>query len=219
MLLVLDNCEQITDAARPIADLLSSSPRLKILVTSRICLHLSMEHEFAVPPLSVPSLSQDISLDELAGFEAVKLFIERARRSRETFTLNDENAYSVVEICNRLDGLPLAIELAAARVKILPPQAILTKLENRLNLLIGGAIDLPVRQQTMRASLEWSDDLLTEDERRLFRDLSVFAGGFTIEAAEIICGNENAEADKEKNLNKDIETKSFDIFEGVSSLV
>ena len=149
ILLVLDNFEQITKAAPQIAKLLSTARGLKFLVTSRICLRLSMEREFSVPPLTIPSTTE-ASLTELADCESVKLFIDRSRRARETFELTDENAKTVAEICRRLDGLPLAIELAAARIKILPPQAILTKLKHRLRLLIGGAIDLPLRQRTMR---------------------------------------------------------------------
>ena len=187
LLLVVDNFEQITDAAQQVADLLAAAPNLKVIVTSRILLRLSAEREFIVPPLSVPSDSSDVPLEDLANYEAVKLFVERAVRAKQKFTLTAENAQSVAEICARLDGLPLAIELAAARVKILSPQAILSKLESRLSLLTGGASDLPDRQQTMRGSIEWSYELLSREERQLFRHLSVFAGGFTIEAAETVC--------------------------------
>ncbi|MFN0277683.1 MAG: protein kinase domain-containing protein [Pyrinomonadaceae bacterium] len=203
ILLVLDNFEQITDAAPQVGQMLASSPGLKILVTSRISLHLSAEHEFVVTPLLVPSPSLQIPLDELSNFEAVKLFVERAQRSKNSFALTSENAESVVKICARLDGLPLAIELAAARVKTLTPQAILTKLENRLKLLTGGARDLPERQQTVRGSIEWSDELLTEEQRLFFHDLAVFAGGFTCEAAEAV-------------VNKQTD---FDVLDGITSLV
>ena len=189
MLLVVDNFEQITAAAPQIAELLSAAARLKILITSRTLLHLSSEKEFVVPPLSVPTDVSQVSLDELLRYEAIKLFVERAGNAKPNFALTKENANSVAEICVRLDGLPLAIELAAARVKILSPQMILTKLENRLKLLTGGARDVPARQRTMRGAIEWSYDLLDEDEKRLFRRLSVFAGGLTFEAAEAVCAN------------------------------
>ncbi|MCA1628356.1 MAG: tetratricopeptide repeat protein, partial [Acidobacteria bacterium] len=195
MLLVVDNFEQVLAAAPLVAELLAASPHTKILITSRALLHLSVEREFIVPPLAAPS--QDLfgtdppataGGSDLSGdwqkYEAVRLFVERARSVKPSFALTDENARSVAQICARLDGLPLAIELAAARVKILSPPAILSKLENRLKLLTGGARDLPARQQTMRGAVEWSYDLLTDDEKRLFRRLAVFAGGFTLEAAE-----------------------------------
>ena len=187
MLIVIDNFEQVTDAAPNIAELVSAA-NLKILITSRVLLHLSKEREFIVPPFALPNNTAQISLDELSNYEAIKLFVERARNVKPNFALREDNAKSVTEICSRLDGLPLAIELAAARVKILSPRAILAKLENRLKLLTGGARDLPARQQTMRGAVEWSYDLLNEDEKTLFRRLAVFAGGFTFEAAEAVCG-------------------------------
>ncbi len=196
ILLVLDNFEQVTDAAPTIAELLSAANRLKILITSRTLLHLSAEREFVVPPLSLPSDISQVSFDDLSNYEAVKLFDQCARNIKPNFALTEENANDVAEICARLDGLPLAIELAAARIKILSPQAILAKLENRLKLLTGGASDLPARQQTMRGAIEWSYDILTADEKKLFRRLSVFAGGFTFEAAEAVCGNDELSTDR-----------------------
>jgi len=187
ILLVIDNFEQVVTAAPQIAELIAAASRLKILITSRALLHLSAEREYVVPPLAVPEDSADISLAELSRYEAIKLFVERARSAKPNFILSEENARSVAIICSRLDGLPLAIELAAARVKILSPQAILPRLENRLKLLTGGGRDLPARQQTMRGAVEWSYDLLDEDEKVLFRRLAVFAGGFALEAAEAIC--------------------------------
>lgn len=196
MLLVIDNFEQITDAAPIIAELLSAG-KLKILITSRTLLRLSFEKEFVVTPLAVPTdVSQD-SPDELLKYEAIKLFIEKAGNAKPNFALTKENAGSVAEICARLDGLPLAIELAAARLRILSPQMILTKLENRLKLLTGGARDLPVRQQTMRGAVEWSYDLLNEEEKRLFRRLSVFAGGSTFEAAEAVCATYDSDEEED----------------------
>jgi predicted ATPase/serine/threonine protein kinase len=195
MLLVLDNFEQLTDAAPQIADLLDAAERLKILITSRVVLRLSREREFVVPPLAAPSEISQISLADLGQFEAVRLFVERARQAKPNFVLTEENSQSVAQICVRLDGLPLAIELAAARVKILSPGQILTKLENSLRLLTGGSRDLPARQQTMRAAIEWSYQILGENEKRLFRLLSVFAGGFTFEAAESVVVQANLESD------------------------
>ncbi|MEP7038471.1 MAG: protein kinase, partial [Acidobacteriota bacterium] len=196
ILLVLDNFEQVTDAAPAIAELLSAANRLKILITSRTLLHLSVEREFVVPPLSLPSDISQVSFDELSNYEAVKLFDQSARNIKPNFALTEENANDVAEICARLDGLPLAIELAAARIKILSPRAILAKLENRLKLLTGGASDLPARQQTMRGAIEWSYDILTANEKKLFRRLSVFAGGFSFEAAEAVCGNDELSKDR-----------------------
>ena len=187
MLLILDNFEQVAAAAPIIAELLATAANLKILITSRILLHLSAEREFIVPPLAVPDETSNISLDDISNYEAIRLFVERARNVKPGFALTNENADDVAKICGRLDGLPLAIELAAARIKILSPRTILTKLENRLKLLTGGASDLPVRQQTMRDAIEWSYDLLNEDEKFLFRRLAIFEGGFTFEAAEAVC--------------------------------
>jgi tetratricopeptide (TPR) repeat protein len=156
----------------------------------------------------VPSEISQISVDQASGYEAVKLFVERAQKAKPNFVLTEENAESIAEICARLDGLPLAIELAAARVKILTPQLILTKLENRLKLLIGGASDLPARQQTMRGAVEWSYELLSEDEKKLFRRLSVFARGFRFGAAETVCTG--LESDKEEIEFLDLLTSLVD---------
>lgn len=187
MLIVIDNFEQVVDAAPQIAELLTAADKLKILVTSREILRLKAEVEFPVPPLNIPE-NAALSFDELKGNEAISLFVERARMARPAFLLTQENAPDTAAICARLDGLPLAIELAAARVKILTPGAILSKLENRLNLLTGGARDLPERQQTMRGAVSWSYDLLSETEKTVFRKLSVFSGGFSVESAEFVCG-------------------------------
>ena len=189
MLLVLDNFEQVLTAAPVLTKLAQAAPDLKILVTSRARLHLSSDCEFVVPPLAVPKSAARISLEELSEYESVKLFVERARAVKPNFALREENAPSVAEICLRLDGLPLAIELAAERVRIIAPASILEKLENRLKLLTGGAKDLPDRQQTVRGMVEWSYELLETDEKTLFRRLAVFAGGFTFEAAEAVCAN------------------------------
>jgi predicted ATPase/class 3 adenylate cyclase len=188
LLLVLDNFEQVTGAAGVVSDILSHAPRVNILVTSRIVLRLSGEQEYPVPPLALPDPEHLPDLQTLSQYEAVALFIDRARSMKPDFAVTNENAPAVAEICARLDGLPLAIELAAVRVKLLSPQAMLGRLEQRLPLLTGGARDLPKRQRTLRGAIEWSHDLLDDDKRRLFARLAAFMGGCTLEAAEAVCG-------------------------------
>ena len=187
MLLLLDNFEQVVAAAPVVAELLVGCPKLKVLVTSREVLRLSGEHEFPVPPLALPDLQRLPALEPLSQYAAVALFIQRALAVKPDFTVTNANAPAVAEICVRLDGLPLAIELAAARIRLLTPQAMLARLESRLQLLTGGARDVPTRQQTLRGTIAWSYDLLDEGERALFRRLAVFAGGCTLEAAEAVC--------------------------------
>lgn len=187
-LLVLDNFEQVVSAAPFVAELLAAAPGLKALVTSRAVLRVTCEHEFAVPPLALPPRAQRLSAEHLLQHDAVRLFVERARAAKSDFAPEEEDVCTVAEICRRLEGLPLAIELAAARVKVLPPRAMLQRLENRLKVLTGGARDLPSRQQTMRGAVAWSYELLGEEEKRLFRRLSIFVGGCTLEAAEAVCG-------------------------------
>ena len=182
LLLVLDNFEQVIAAAPSVARLLAECPALKVLATSRAALRLSAEHEYPVPPLDLPDPKRLPDLDALSRSGAVALFVQRARAVRPDFQLTSANAAAVAELCARLDGLPLAIELAAARVKLLPPQAMLTRLERRLGLLTGGARDLPARQQTLRSTIDWSYDLLDSAERTLFARLAVFVGGFTLDA-------------------------------------
>ena len=186
-LFLLDNFEHLIQAAPIVADLLAIAPNLKILVTSRAALHVYGEHEFPVPALAVPDAQSKSSLDALSQFAAVALFVQRAVAARPDFELNQQNAFAVIEICARLDGLPLAIELAAARVKVLSPSAMCTRLASRLQLLTGGARDLPQRQQTLRAAFDWSHDLLSPAEQKLFRRLSVFVGGCTLEGVEAVC--------------------------------
>jgi len=186
LLLVLDNFEQILEAGPAVGDLLSHNARLKVVVTSRAVLHVNGEHEFPVPPLALPEPGEHPTAESLGQYEAVALFIQRARAMRPDFDVTNENAPAVAEICARLDGLPLAIELAAARVKFLDPDEILARLSDRLTLLRGGAKDLPTRQQTLRDAIAWSYDLLDEDERALFRLFSVFVGGWTLDAAEAV---------------------------------
>jgi predicted ATPase/class 3 adenylate cyclase len=187
LLLLLDNFEQVLPAAPLVAQLLASCPRLKVLVTSRAALHLRGEKEFPVLPLALPDPKHLPPLEALSQYAAVELFIQRALDVKPDFEVTNENAPAVAEICHRLDGLPLAIELAAARIKLLSPQALLSRLERRLPLLTGGARDLPARQQTLRGAIAWSYDLLNEGEKRLFRRLTVFVGGCTLEATAAVC--------------------------------
>ena len=202
-LLVLDNFEQLASAASIVADLLAAAPQVKMMVTSRIALNLQGEHIFSVPPLDLPQTDTAASVLDLMETEAVHLFVERAQAVQSSFALTGENAASVVEICRRLDGLPLALELAAARVRILQPQAILSRLDDSLKLLTGGAKDLPTRHQALRNTLMWSYDLLDQNEQTLFARLGVFVGGFTLEAAEAVCNPDG----------------SLDVLEGLTALL
>lgn len=192
LLLVLDNCEHVLEAGSLFAELLLAAPQLKILATSREVLHLYGEHEFEVPPLALPDLNTHSPTGsiqreiDVVSSSAVALFVERARAAKASFALTDENRDAVAEICVQLDGLPLAIELAAARIKLLTPRAICVRLQSRLSLLVGGARNLPERHQTLRKTLDWSYDLLNPAEQRFFRTLGVFAGSWTLEAAEVI---------------------------------
>ena len=203
MLLVLDNFEQALAAAPVVAEIVSASPNIKVLVTSRSRLHIAGEHEFMVPPLSLPEPGQPPDLASLTQYGAVRLFIERAVAIKPDFEVTNENAAAVAEICARLDGLPLAIELAASRVKILPPKAMLGRLQNRLKVLTSGERDLPSRQQTLRGAIDWSYNLLNEDEQILFRRLSIFTGGCSLNALEALC---------QRGLN-------IDALDGLESLV
>jgi predicted ATPase/DNA-binding CsgD family transcriptional regulator len=186
LLLVLDNMEHVADAAPLIADLLGDCPGLKVLVTSRIRLRISGEQEYPVSPLGLAAEEARPAVATVATAEAVRLFLARARGVDPDFTLTEQNVAAVAAICRRLDGLPLAIELAAARSHVLPPRALLARLEPRLPLLTGGGRDLPARQQTMRAAIAWSYDLLSPDEQALFRRLAVFRGGFSLAAAQAV---------------------------------
>jgi predicted ATPase len=187
LLLLLDNFEQVVEAASQIAELLATCPEIKVLVTSRMALHIQAEHEFTVPPLTLPDPRQPPTSETLAQYEAVALFIERARAVKSDFQVTHASIPTIAAICVRLDGLPLTIELAAARIKLLPPRALLARLNQRLPILTSGAQDAPVRQQTLRNTIEWSYHLLQADEQRLFRQLSTFVGGCTLQAAEAIC--------------------------------
>lgn len=216
MLLLLDNFEQVISAAPLVAELLVA-PRLKVMVTSRTALHVYVEHEYVVPPLALPDLHALPRFDLLAQSSAVALFVERARVVRPDFALTDDNARAIAELCTHLDGLPLAIELAAARVKLLSPQAMMNRLTSRLALLTGGPHDLPVRQQTMRNTLDWSYDLLNPEEKTLFGRFAVFAGGATLEAIEIVCADPvDATAPGIKN---ELPRRSFDVLNRLASLL
>jgi non-specific serine/threonine protein kinase len=188
MLLLLDNVEQVVDAAPVVAGLLGACPDLKVLATSRVVLRLSVEHAVPVSPLTVPDGRGRPSPEEVAASPAVQLFVARAQAASPGFALSADNAAAVAAVCARLDGLPLAIELAAARVPALPPAALLVRLEHALALLTGGARDRPDRLRTMRDAIAWSYDLLSADERALFRRLAVFVGGFDLEGAETVAG-------------------------------
>ncbi|HEX6086821.1 MAG TPA: protein kinase [Thermoanaerobaculia bacterium] len=190
MLLILDNFEQVLDAAPLIGRLLAAAPRVKALVTSRSPLRVAGEREYALPPLMTPPLDLPLAPEAVGAYPSVALFVERASAVKSDFLLTADNARAIAEICVRLDGLPLAIELAAARVKVLPPQAMLSRVENRLKLLSGGPRDLPERQQTMRAAISWGYQLLDPSEQRLFATLSVFRGGFALELAERLTGED-----------------------------
>ena len=186
MLLLLDNFEQVTAAAVQVADLLQHCPHLTFLVTSREALHVRGEYRYPVPPLGLPEVNgHRRTLHELAQYEAVQLFVERAQAVKPQFELKAENAAAVAEICRRLDGLPLAIELAAARIRLFSPEALRQRLSNRFKLLRGGARDLPARQQTLRDTIDWSYDLLADDEKTLFAVVSIFLG-FTFGAVEAV---------------------------------
>jgi len=205
MLLLLDNFEHLVQGAPTVAEILAIGPDLKVMVTSRAALHLYGEHEFPVPPLAIPDPLTMPPIEILSRYPALALFVQRAVAVKPDFELNRENASSVIEICARLDGLPLAIELAAARVKVLSPSSMRTRLKSRLQLLTGGSQDMPHRQQTLRAAIDWSYDLLSVSEQKLFRRLSVFVGGCTLEGAEAVC-------DTRGDLD-------LDLLDGMASLV
>jgi len=189
LLLLLDNFEQVVFAAPTLVELLEASPDIKMLVTSRAVLHVRGEHTFPVPPLILPDPRHLPEVEALSHYAAVALFVQRALAVKPNFALTSANASAAVEICVRLDGLPLAIELAAAHIKLLTPQVLLTRLEHRLPMLTGGPHDLPVRQQMLSNTIKWSYDLLNAHEQRLFRQCSIFVGGCTLDAVEAVCNH------------------------------
>src|SRR5215218_167252 len=186
VVLVLDNLEQLPAAGSVIAELSAAAPGLRVLATSRAPLHVRGEHEYRLAPLRLPGPVELASLEDLTEVEAVKLFIERARAIDPAFALTGDNAVAVAKICARLDGLPLAIELAAARTRLFTPTALLARLDRRLPVLTEGPVDAPIRQRTLRSTIGWSFDLLSEPDQRVFASLGVFAGGFTLAAAESV---------------------------------
>jgi predicted ATPase/transcriptional regulator with XRE-family HTH domain len=204
-LLLLDNFEQVLDAAPVVVELLTGCPQLSVLVTSREALHVGGEQQLPVPPLRVPDLSHLPDWQLLPDYPAVELFVQRAGAADPGFQLTEENFREVAAICARLEGLPLAIELAAARIQVLPPRALLPRLESRLSLLAGRGHALPQRQQTLRNAIGWSYELLSDEEKKLFRRLAVFVGGRSIEAVEVVCNFDG-------NLG-------IDVVEGLISLV
>lgn len=189
-LLVLDNFEHIMRAAEMISALLEAIPYLKIMVTSREVLHLSSEQQYVVPPLAVPDLDQAGTLEALARVDAVNLYVQRAQAVKRTFVLTEENAPTVAELCIRLEGLPLALELAAARIKVYAPAELLAHLRSHLDVLKAQVRDRPNRQQTLRAAIDWSYALLDEEEKRLFRRIAIFQGGCTLQAVVSVCGTD-----------------------------
>ncbi len=205
LLLMLDNFEQVSQAAPVVDALLKGAGNLNVMVTSRLGLRLYGEKEFQVPPLELPDPAHLPSVERLTQYDAVRLFIERAQDVKSDFEVTNDNAPAVAEICVRLDGLPLAIELAAARVRLFPPAALLSRLSNRLKMLTGGAHNLPARQQTLRNTIEWSYDLLDDGEKQLFTRMAVFQGGRTLEALEAVC---NADS-----------VLQVDVMDGVGSLM
>lgn len=208
MLLILDNFEQVVESSYHIAQILENCAKVKIVATTRIPLHILIEKEYPVPPLAFPAAGKlGADLQEISHYASVVLFIERARSVKPDFQVTNANASAIADICARLDGLPLAIELAASRIKYLSPQVLLNRLSSRLKVLTGGARDLPIRQQTLFNLISWSYDLLLPDEKILLQRLSIFSGGSTVEAIETICGED------------DLQPLTVDILDGVGSLV
>lgn len=205
LLLLLDNFEQVVEAAGSVSQIILSCAHIKVIVTSRIPLRIRGEKEYPVSPLALPDPGRLPAAERLAEYDAIKLFVDRATEVKPNFQLGHVNATAIAEICARLDGLPLAIELAAARIRVFTPQDLLSRLTNRMKMLTGGARDLPARQQTIRNTIEWSYDLLSDGEKQLFRRMAVFQGGRTLEALEAVC---NAEGDL-----------PVDVLDGVESLV
>jgi predicted ATPase len=216
LLVFLDTFEHVVAAAPDLVALLAAGPELKLLVTSRVVLRLSGEQEYVVPPLALPDNTQLTDPELLARSPAVALFMQRAAAIQPDFQLTKANAAAIAEICARLDGLPLAIELAAARVKLLPPAALLARLGRRLQILTGGPRDLPARQQTLRDTLDWSYRLLSADEQRLLRCLAVFSGGCTVDAAE---ATYPSVGDSSHGVVAKQEVRPLDVLDGMAALI
>jgi len=205
LLLLLDNFEQVMGAAPLLVELLEACPKLKVLVTSRATLRVRSEHTFSVMPLALPDPRRLPGIECLSQYAAVTLFLQRASAVKPDFAITIANATTIAEICVRLDGLPLAIELAAARIKLLAPQMLLARLGKCLGILTGGGRDVPERQQMLRSAIQWSYELLDENEQRLFRLCSLFVGGCTLEAVETVCWH--------------IGNVSLNVLDGVASLI
>jgi predicted ATPase/DNA-binding XRE family transcriptional regulator len=217
MLLLLDNFEQVLDASPVVMELLGSCPELKVLVTSREALHVYGEHQFPVPPLATADPLALPPIQTLETIPGIALFIERARAVKPDFALTEENARAITAVCARLDGLPLAIELAAARIRLLSLQEMQTRFESRLSILSGGPRNLPARQRTLRAAIDWSYSLLSDREQTLFAQLGVFVGGCTLSAAEAIC---QVEAGTGGDSSADSgQAPTFDVSAGLASLL
>jgi predicted ATPase/DNA-binding CsgD family transcriptional regulator/DNA-binding XRE family transcriptional regulator len=215
LLLVLDNFEHVTSTAPLIAVLLEQTRYLKLLITSRVALHLVGEHEYVVEPLALPASGEAMTPETLIQSPAVELFVQRSWAARHDFTLTAANASAIAAICLRLDGLPLAIELAAARIKILPPQALLRRLDQRLDLLTSGTADVDARHQTLRSAIAWSYDLLSADDQALFRRLGVFVGGCRLDAIAIVCSDIGIAAGSAQRPD----VSSYTILDGLSALL
>lgn len=224
LLLLLDNFEHLLAAAPLVTELLRGCPGLQVLATSRASLRVSGEQEFPVPPLAVPDPNTLPTVEVLSGYASIGLFVNRAGRVRPDFTLTADNAAAVAAICAGLDGLPLAIELAAARIRTLAPRTLLERLQQvsntpSLGLLIGGSRDAPARQQTLRDTIAWSYDLLNDEESELFRRLAVFAGGWTLESAEAVCTWSLNPGDAEGSPFVTRRCDGIDVLDGLNSLV
>ncbi|MCC7372685.1 MAG: tetratricopeptide repeat protein [Chloroflexi bacterium] len=215
-LLVLDNFEHVQPAAPVVAALLAGCPALCIVVTSRELLHLSQEYDINVPPLPLPP-PDGATFEQYAASDAVRLFVTRAQAVRNSFALTEENAPAVTEICRRLDGLPLALELAAARIRLLPPKALLSRLDRRLPILTDGPRDLPARQRTLRDTIGWSYGLLGDADRRVFRQLGVFVGGWTLEALQAVTADASAAESPAPAAGRPTDTG--DPFDAITALV
>jgi len=212
--LLLDNCEHVLEAAAELAKLLSDCPRLRLLATSRERLRMQGERIYAVPPLELPPSSGGSAPTLLRQAPAVRLFMDRAVVTDPGFVLNEHNAATIAELCRQLDGLPLAIELASAQVAAMPPDVMLTRIHRRLDLLVGFR-DQPYRHRTLRATLEWSHDLLTANEQKLFRRLAVFAGGWTLDAAEAVCSGADLDSTEIVSILARLVERSLVICESV----
>ena len=210
LLLIFDNCEHLITACSNIVEqILKSTEHVTILSTSREALNVADEVAWQVPSLSLPENGKELSATEVNQYEAVQLFVARAKNKQAGFHLSEQNAHPVLQICNHLDGIPLAIELAASRVNVLNPELIVSKLDDRFRLLTGGSRTALERHKTLQATIDWSYDLLSEKEKKVFHQLSVFVNGFDFEAFEHICGTESTEQEDLTDLLTSLVEKSL----------